>query len=146
MSLRGVTSVAQGFISAPPPDDSFSEAVLLQFDTDIVDVVTLLQVHLHTHASTAQHSMRGKYRSAVYTFNDKQRASCESALSLLQRDFARPLITRVLSFAEFRASDKKYHNYYFSNPDKPFCKTWIDPKLRQMQNLPQLQSPLDGQL
>ena len=122
--------VEQGFITAPPPDDNPSEAVLLHFDASVIDVTTLLEVHVHTHASTSAHSMRGKYRSAVYTFDDRQRTQCADSLQQLQPDFTKPLITRVLSFVAFSASDDKYQNYYYSNPNKPFCKTWIHPKLQ----------------
>jgi peptide-methionine (S)-S-oxide reductase len=35
----------------------------------------------------------------------------------------------VLSFAGFKASDARYQNYYRTDPSRPFCQRYIDPKL-----------------
>jgi len=133
LSLVGVQKVEQGFIAAPPPDDNPSEAVRIRFDTTLIDIKTLVEVHLHTHASTSTHSMRSKYRSAIYTFDEQQQLACKRILRDLQPEFAQPLITRVLPFVRFVESDARYHHYYASNPDKPFCETWIRPKLQLIQ-------------
>ena len=37
--------------------------------------------------------------------------------------------TLVLSFVGFRASDARYQNYYRTDPSRPFCQSYIDPKL-----------------
>jgi peptide methionine sulfoxide reductase MsrA len=65
-ALRGVIRVEQGFIRADAPDDNFSEAVLLTFRPEKISVGSLIEIHLRTHSSTSNHSMRRKYRSAVY--------------------------------------------------------------------------------
>lgn len=129
MSLRGVSNVLQGFVQSTPPNDALSEAVVIEFDDAQITQDVLIDVHLRTHASTAQHSMRGKYRSAIYTFNDNQRRSCEQTLRLLQTQFSKPIVTQVLPFEQFEASDDRYHNYYYQNVEKAFCKTYIDPKI-----------------
>ncbi len=67
-NLRGVAQVAQGFIYSHPPHDSLSEAVLVDFDPAQISLADLIEIHLRTHASTSQHSMRQKYRSAIYAF------------------------------------------------------------------------------
>ena len=95
-ALRGVRDVAQGFIRSDPPHDSWSEAVLLAFDPHGIPVDALIEVHLRTHASTSNHKMRGKYRSAVYVFSDQQAEECRSALQRLQAQFDASLVTQVL--------------------------------------------------
>ncbi len=65
-SLRGVESVEQGWIKSDPPFDTFSEAVIVAFDTLVISLEVLIDVHLRTHASQVDHSFRSKYRSAVY--------------------------------------------------------------------------------
>jgi peptide-methionine (S)-S-oxide reductase len=35
----------------------------------------------------------------------------------------------VFPFAAFRPSDERYRNYYVSDPERAFCRTYIDPKL-----------------
>jgi len=71
-SLIGVEKVAQGFISSEGKNDSFSEAVIVYFNEKIT-LKTLIEIHLHTHKSTKEHSMRTKYRSAIYYFTKEQK-------------------------------------------------------------------------
>jgi peptide-methionine (S)-S-oxide reductase len=129
-ALRGVGDVAQGFIRASAPDDSWSEAVIVTFDQSEIDVKTLIDIHLRTHASTSPHKFRGKYRSAIYVFDDKQRNRAEQDLQDLQADFEKPLVTQVLTHKGFKPSDVRFQNYYATDPERPFCQTYIDPKLQ----------------
>ena len=128
-ALAGVRSVAQGFIASVPPDDGFSEAVDVTFDPEALALEALLEVHLRTHASTSNHKMRGKYRSAVYVHDAAQARAVGRALIRLQQAFDAPLVTRVLPFEAFKASDERFQNYAARNGDGPFCERYIDPKL-----------------
>lgn len=128
-SLNGVTRVEQGWIAALE-SDYFSEAVIVHFDPGIIPLEVLVEVHLYTHNSTADHSMRKKYRSAVYSFTKDQKWTTEEILKNLQDDFSESLVTKSLSFKEFKTSEETFRNYYLKNPDKPFCKSYIDPKLK----------------
>ena len=129
-ALRGVRDVAQGFIRSTPPHDSWSEAVEVTFVPYVIPLDTLVEIHLLTHASTSAHKMRAKYRSAVYTFETDQSDRIRKILQALQSGFDVPLQTRVLTHAEFRLSDPRFQNYFATDPDRPFCRTYIDPKLR----------------
>lgn len=128
-SLRGVSRVQQGWISAEEAVD-FHEAVIVHFDEDVISLEVLIEVHLHTHNSTSDHSMRKKYRSAVYTFTADQKKEADKILEVLQADFAEPLVTRSYTYKSFRSSEESFRNYYLKNPDRPFCKSYIDPKLK----------------
>ena len=128
-SLAGVERVEQGFIRSQPSADSWSEAVIVHFDTGQIDLATLVEVHVRTHSSTANHSMRSKYRSALYVFDDGQANEASATLSKLQSEFHGKLVTAVLEFVDFKVSDERFQNYYATNPDRPFCKRYIDPKL-----------------
>ena len=45
-------------------------------------------------------------------------------------NFENKIITQILSFQQFKPSSKEFQNYYQSNPEKPFCKNYINPKLK----------------
>lgn len=130
LSLRGVQKVQQGFIAPKNAPNAFSEAVIVNYQPQEITISTLIAIHLHTHKSTSEHSMRTKYRSAIYVFNAKDEAGSKEALQLLQKDFLEQIITQVLYFDTFKSSLPQYHNYYFTNPNKPFCETYIAPKLQ----------------
>lgn len=132
-SLTGVAHVEQGFVAATPAepgDERFSEAVIVHFDPARLPLAVVLEIHLHTHRSTANHSRRDNYRSAVYTFDDIQAAEVAALLERLGGEFDAPLVTRVLPFAAFKPSKVEYHNYFYTRPERPFCERYIAPKLK----------------
>ncbi|MFS4491393.1 peptide-methionine (S)-S-oxide reductase [Maribacter sp. 2308TA10-17] len=133
-SLKGVDKVEQGFVASEKESSSFSEAVIVHFDSSKISLRDIIAIHLHTHKSTSEHSMRSKYRSAIYVFSEKDELLTVKILSDLQEDFERNLITQVLTFKAFKLSDEMFHNYYYSNKQKPFCETYINPKLKLLLN------------
>lgn len=130
LSLNGVIKVEQGFVGSEGENESFSEAVIVHFNSKEVELKTLVEIHLYTHKSTSDHTMRKKYRSAIYTFSKEQNILVARILEEYQWQFNNRLITSVLSFKKFESSNKQFHNYFYANPEKPFCKTYINPKLK----------------
>lgn len=131
-SLLGVIQVEQGWFKVADIVNDFSEAVRVTFDSDIISLTDLIAIHIDTHSATNAHSMRDKYRSAVYTFNKDQTLQANLAINTKQLDYSDSLITQVLKAGEFKHSPKKYQNYYYSNPQKPFCEVRINPKLSKL--------------
>ncbi|MDX1759958.1 MAG: peptide-methionine (S)-S-oxide reductase [Arenibacter algicola] len=129
-SLKGIISVEQGFVASDGEESSFSEAVIVSYEPSDISLEDLILIHLYTHKSTSDHSMRNKYRSAVYTFGPLDVERSTLALQKFQENFKKPLVTKVLPFREFKVSDKAFQNYYYKNPYKPFCKTHIAPKIK----------------
>ncbi len=127
-SLRGVTEVLQGWVATSEHD--FSEAVLVSFDEAVITLETLAEIHLATHSCTSEHSMRKKYRSAVYVFDEAQANAARKAIRNLQDDYAEPIITRVLPMQQFKLNQPEYLNYYYRDPKKPFCEQIVRPKLQ----------------
>jgi peptide-methionine (S)-S-oxide reductase len=129
-SLQGVHKVEQGYVASYEEYDSFSEAVIVYFDSEIISLNILIEIHLNTHKSTSEHSMRPKYRSAIYIFSDLQKEQALDILKVIQVSFQQQLVTKVLPFKNFRPSREEILNYYYKNPEKPFCETFINPKLK----------------
>jgi len=130
MTLHGVSSVKQGFIKSEFPNNAFSEAVIVNYDADVIGLHELIEVHLSTHASASQHSMREKYRSAIYTFDEVQHEQCVAALAQVQQNLENTLITQILPYVRFKASGTQYWNYYYKDKTRPFCRTYIEPKIK----------------
>lgn len=131
-SILGVSKVEQGWISSILPHDSFSEAIIVHFDIGKIDLHTLISIHLHTHSSTANHSLREKYRSAIYYFNDEQKLEVEKALKLIQEEFQLPIITKTIPFVSFKLNTETYLDYLYTRPQGLFCESSIYPKLKTL--------------
>jgi peptide-methionine (S)-S-oxide reductase len=128
-SLIGVKQVEQGYVASDGDAASFSEAVIVHFNPETLPLSVLINIHLHTHKSTANHSFRDKYRSAVYFFSEIQHTELRAILKQLQSEFKKPLVTKTIPFTTFKPSREQITEYYYKNPQKPFCKQFIHPKL-----------------
>lgn len=128
-ALRGVGQVEQGFLQSEAPADTWAEGVIVTFDPSVIDLRTLSEVHLRTHSATRAGSPQSKYRSAIYVFEECQRHEAAQAIARLAEESTETVHTMVLSFAGFKASDARYQNYYRTDPSRPFCQRYIDPKL-----------------
>ncbi|MDX6188084.1 peptide-methionine (S)-S-oxide reductase [Flavobacterium sp. Fl-318] len=128
-TLIGVELVEQGWIESVEPQDYWSEAVIVHFDTDLISLKTLIEIHLLTHASTSNHSMRSKYRSAIYYFDEQQKEESLNFISELQTENTEKYITQILPFVQFKINKDEFLNYYKTRKEAPFCETYIRPKL-----------------
>ncbi|WP_306643996.1 peptide-methionine (S)-S-oxide reductase [Sanyastnella coralliicola] len=130
--LKGVTEVEQGWIASHAPQDEYSEAVIVHFDPAIIPLNVLAEIHLRTHQSGVNHSMRHKYRSALYFFDEGDQGALLNAIA--ETDLGFEPVTQVLPFVSFKASREEIQNYYAKNPSKPFCERYIDPKLELLRS------------
>jgi len=128
-SLKGVEKVEQGYVASTGENDWFSEGVIVHFNQEIISLKTLIEIHLYTHKSESAHSMRNKYRSAIYTFSEVQFDESNTILNKLKIHLDKKFITKVYPFFEFKESREEIQNYYIKNPEKPFCVRFINPKL-----------------
>lgn len=148
-ALRGVAQVAQGFLKSDAPADTWSEGVIVTFDPSAISLAALSEVHLRTHSATRFRSPRSKYRSAIYIFEDSQRTEAQLTVNRYADESGKAVHTLVLPFANFMASDERYRNYYRTDPSRPFCRRYIDPKLEYIRRhfsalaLPEATSPTD---
>ena len=131
-SLKGVVEVEQGYVSSVEQNNSFSEAVIVHFNRERITLYTLIEIHLLTHHSTSNHSMRTKYRSAIYTFDEFQKGVAAEALKVFQKEYHAQLVIQIMDFDKFEPSREEITNYYFKNPEKPFCESYINPKLKML--------------
>lgn len=129
-SLKGIISVQQGWIASDQENDWFSEGVIVEFDDTIISLPILVEIHLYTHSSMALHSMRSKYRSAVYTFNGSDITVIKDAIYTIQKNFENRIITAIIPYKSFKINRDESLNYYFSDPSRPFCENYINPKLQ----------------
>ncbi len=136
VSLRGVAEVEQGWIASEAPDGDFSEAVIVHYDPAGINSAELIRVHLDTHASEADHALRHRYRSAVYCFSPREGETYRRELA---EAGGQGVVTRVLPFVSFRPSLPEHRDYYRTDPDRPFCRRYIAPKLDRLRtNRPDL--------
>lgn len=127
--LKGVSKVEQGWIASMDEHEDYSEAILVHYYPTLIATTTLVEIHLLTHASTSSHSMRKKYRSAIYCVDSQEKSKLENLLEEKRKSNKLDYVTQVLVLKSFRLNEEKFLNYYQKRPDAPFCQTYISPKL-----------------
>ena len=132
LSIKGVQEVSQGWIAPDNDPELFSEAVIVAFDKDAISLADLVTVHLHSHSCTSDHHLRSKYRSAIYLMDADQETDVRRAIAENQKNFKEKIITDVIPFGAFKINSDNYLNYYFKDPQKPFCENIVNPKLMEI--------------
>ena len=127
--LLGVSKVEQGWLASTGEHSELSEGVIVTYEPSQIALRDLVEVHLQTHSSSSDHSLRSRYRSAIYSFDLEEIARLELLLRELEEKLGRALITKALEYSHFRASRENIRDYYKKRPDKPFCSRHIEPKL-----------------
>ncbi len=131
-SIAGVAAVEQGWLAGDPPDDDFSEGVVIRFDPGRVSLRRIVEIHLQTHSASSDHALRRRYRSAVYCNDERLRRQVGAVLAEWEARQGTHLVTRVLLLRAFRPSPPRLRNYYAENPRRPFCQRHIVPKLERI--------------
>lgn len=128
-SIVGVEKVKQGWIASKEPYQTFSEAVWVYYSEQIISLKTLIEIHLLTHSSTNKHSMRDKYRSAIYYFNEEDKREITQILEALAIEYNQQFVTLNIPFVAFKENIESQLNYFKNNREAPFCVAYIHPKL-----------------
>lgn len=123
--IPGVVSTTVGYIGGHTEDPSYedvcyngtghAEACLVEFDESEISFETLLRHFFRLHDPT-QLNRQGpdvgdQYRSAIFYFDQTQRAAAERIKAELQGDFNSPIVTEITSAAEFYPAED-YHQKY----------------------------------
>lgn len=128
-ALRGVDRVEQGFLRSDPPADAWAEGVVATFDPAVLPLDTLIEVHLRTHSGGGTYSPNGRYRSAVYVCEAGQQEVAATVIARVAAERGEAARTLILPFRDFTPSEQRYQDYYRTDPNRPFCRRYIDPKL-----------------
>lgn len=132
-ALKGITKVEQGYIGSSGENAGFSEGVLISFESAIISLKKIIEIHLATHSSTSNHSLRKKYRSAIYFISPDDEIIARKHLDDLQKCSPKKIITQILPLKKFKLSREEIRNYYTSNPERIFCARYIEPKLKLLE-------------
>jgi peptide-methionine (S)-S-oxide reductase len=145
--LPGVKSVASGFAGGTKENPTYkevcngdtghAEVIQINFDPKIVSYDKVIETFFQAHDPTdpgGQGNDRGsQYRSIILYNNDAQKSAAEKVKAQAQKDFKRPIVTEIAPLKKFYAADDYHQNYYRSNPNQPYCRAVIRPKVEKFE-------------
>ncbi|MFQ5652262.1 MAG: peptide-methionine (S)-S-oxide reductase MsrA [bacterium] len=145
--LKGVHSVVSGYSGGKVVNPTYpevstgttghAEVVQITFDPRVISFQDLLAVFWRTHDPTTLNrqgaDVGSQYRSVIFTHTETQREIAEKSRRETDASglWPAPIVTEIVPFRNFYVAEDYHQNYYRLNPDQPYCRIVIDPKVRK---------------
>lgn len=116
--------------------DGHAEVTIIIYDTEKLNLERLIDIFFSIHDPNKTFSINDKkgelYRSAIMYNSDSQKRQLLNIISTYEKRHKIKIGTEVLPLINFKMTDVKYQSYFSSNPEKPFCKNVIRPKIAEL--------------
>jgi peptide-methionine (S)-S-oxide reductase len=145
LDLRGVTRVESGYAGGRTPNPTYeqvctgstghAEVVQVEFDPQVITFRDLLEIFFDIHDPTTLNCQGAdvgtQYRSAIFYHTPEQKAVAEKVIAELNASgtWPAPIVTEVVPFTGFYPAEKYHQEYYRQNPNQPYCRAVISPKV-----------------
>jgi peptide-methionine (S)-S-oxide reductase len=144
--LDGVQSVVSGYAGGTKPNPTYkevcsgetghAEVAQITFDPGKINYEQILNVFWQSHDPTTLNRQGGdrgtQYRSAIFYHDERQKAIAEKSKSSAQKLFADPIVTEIQPLPKFYAAENYHQDYFRNNPNAPYCRMVIAPKLNKL--------------
>ena len=115
-----------------------AEVIQIDYDPKIIDFENLLDVFWQSHDPTTLNrqgtDVGTQYRSVIYYQDEKQKVIAEKSKLSTEKSgiYKDSLITEISPLTQFYPAEKYHQDYYRLNPDAPYCRIVIQPKLNKL--------------
>src|SRR6185436_4861707 len=145
--LRGVERVVSGYTGGRGPTTyqevcsgrtRHAEAIQVTYDPSELSYSDVLEMFFAFHDPTTRDrqgpDMGSQYRSAIFFASPEQERVAREVIASLteQRVFPAPIVTEVTALGTFHAAEDYHQGYYRQNPDQPYCRAMIAPKVAKL--------------
>lgn len=143
--LPGVVSVTNGYAGGTTPNPTYeqvcsgntghAEVIQIAFDPTQVSYEKILETFWEAHDPTTLNRQGNdvgtQYRSIILYHDARQKAVAEQSKAEAQRHFEQPILTEIVPLTKFYPGEDYHQNYYRANPDQPYCRVVIRPKVEK---------------
>lgn len=145
-SLKGVEKVVSGYSGGDIPNPTYeavssgstghAEVIQITFDPQIISYKTLLEVFFKLHDPTTLNKQGNdegtQYRSVIFYGNETQKSQAEDSKKEMQKNYDKPIVTKIEPLKEFYPAEDYHQEYYKRNSDQSYCQIIIDPKIQKL--------------
>lgn len=147
--VEGVRSAVSGYAGGTEVDPTYenvsagktshAEAVIVYFDSTVVDFPTLLEVFFASHDPTTLNrqgpDVGPQYRSVVFYQDESQKKEIMDYLAKLKNSdkFRDPIVTEVVPLTKFYEAEGYHQDYYAHHPNEPYIRSVTDPKIKKFE-------------
>ena len=143
-NVKGIKNVVCGYSGGRRPNPNYeqvctgvtghAEVVEIDYDENEINYDELLDIFFEIHDPT-QLNRQGndvgtQYRSVIFYLDEKQK---EKALKKLEELKKRGIdaVTEIAPLEVFYPAEDYHQNYFYNNPQNPYCSYVIAPKLNK---------------
>jgi peptide-methionine (S)-S-oxide reductase len=144
--LDGVQSVMPGYAGGHTVDPTYdhvctgttghAEVAQITFDPAKISYAKLLETFWEAHDPTTLNRQGAdagtQYRSVIFVHSPQQRATAEASRAAAQKQFDDPIVTEIVDLDKFYPAEHYHQDYYRRNPEAPYCRFVIKPKLKKL--------------
>ncbi len=141
--VPGVVQVQSGYCGGTVPNPRYeqvcqnttghAETVEVTFDPSRISYREILEYFWKFHDPTTLNrqgsDVGAQYRSVIFYLNESQREIALQSKSAAQQAFASPIVTSIEPAGTFWPAESWHQDYYARNPDAPYCRFVIAPKV-----------------
>ena len=142
----GINSVVSGYAGGKNPNPTYeqvcsgrsghAEVVKISFDPEKITYDKVLNLFWDAHDPTTLNRQGAdsgtQYRSIIVAQNDVQKAAAEKSKATAQAHFKDPIVTEIVTGAEFFPAEAYHQDYSQRNPNNPYVQAVIVPKLEKL--------------
>jgi peptide-methionine (S)-S-oxide reductase len=153
--LSGVKSVTSGYAggtTANPTykqvcsgDTGHAEVIQITYDPKVVSYEKVLETFWDAHDPTTMNRQGAdsgtQYRSIILFSSEAQKAAAEKSKAEAQKHFSRPIVTEIVPLTHFYPAEDYHQDYYRSNPNQPYCRAVIRPKVEKFEKKLKAETP-----
>lgn len=147
-TLDGVCSVESGYAGGHVDNPSYeavcsgqtghAEVVRVTFQPEKISLEELLEFFWAAHDPTTLNRQGAdvgtQYRSIILTSSDAQKAAATASMKAAQKAFDDPIVTEIEPLGTFHKAESYHQDYFQNNPNAPYCRYVIAPKLRKLES------------
>ncbi|PIE34484.1 peptide-methionine (S)-S-oxide reductase [candidate division KSB3 bacterium] len=145
--IQGVQQVVSGYAGGTTENPTYqqvctgstghAEVVQIIFDPEVISFEDILYIFWRTHDPTTLNRQGAdvgtQYRSAIFYQSDEQKSIAEHSKQSTDASDLWPnsIVTEIVPFTNFYEAENYHQSYFNLNPNQPYCRAVIDPKVRK---------------
>jgi peptide-methionine (S)-S-oxide reductase len=145
--LPGVKTVTSGYAGGTKPNPTYedvctgetghAEVIQIAYDPAVLSYEKLLGTFWDVHDPTTLNSQGPdsgtQYRSIILYSSEVQRVAAEKSKAEAQKRFSQPIVTQIVPLKQFYKAEGYHQDYFRSNPNQPYCRMIIRPKVEKFE-------------
>ena len=145
--VRGVERVISGYAGGTIVNPTYqqvcigktghAEVAQITFDPSVISYDDILYIFWRTHDPTTLNRQGAdvgtQYRSVIFYHTEEQKAIAEQSKRDIETAqlWPKPIVTEIAPLAGFYPAEAYHQNYFRLNPNQPYCRAVIDPKVQK---------------